>query len=53
VGKLASEAQVEQLVLVRLRPPPFFKLQISSIVGADFNGEISVPDDGDVVFEGK
>ncbi len=53
VGKIASEAQVEQLVLVRLRPPPFFKLQISSIVGADFNGEISVPDDGDVVFEGK
>eukprot|EP00919_Chromeraceae_sp_WS-2016_P040682 GHVR01097080.1.p1 GENE.GHVR01097080.1~~GHVR01097080.1.p1 ORF type:complete len:328 (+),score=44.79 GHVR01097080.1:40-1023(+) len=53
VGKLASEAQIEQLVLVRLRPPPFFKLQISSIVGEDFNGTISVPDDGEVVFEGR
>ena len=53
VGKLAGEAQVEQLVLVRLRPPPFFKLQITSIVGADYDGTISVPDDGDVVFEGR
>ena len=50
VGDLASEAQVDRLVLVRLRPPPFFKLQVRSIVGNDYDGNIVVPDDGDVVF---
>ena len=50
VGKLATDAQVDRLVLVRLRPPPFFKLQVRSIVGTDFEGEIIVPDDGDLVF---
>lgn len=50
VGKLATDAQVDRLVLVRLRPPPFFKLQVRSIVGTDFVGEIIVPDDGDWVF---
>lgn len=49
VGVLATDAQVERLVLVRLRPPPFFDLQVRSIVGADFAGRILVPDDGDVV----
>ena len=33
-----------------MRPPPFFKLQIRSIVANDFEGLILVPDDGDVVF---
>jgi ribonuclease Z len=50
VGDLARDAQVDRLVLVRLRPPPFFKLQIRSIVANDFEGLILVPDDGDVVF---
>jgi ribonuclease BN (tRNA processing enzyme) len=50
VGDLARDAQVDRLVLVRLRPPPFFKLQIRSIVGNDFEGLILVPDDGDIVF---
>ncbi|MFK7896335.1 MAG: MBL fold metallo-hydrolase [Myxococcota bacterium] len=50
VGDLAREAQVDNLVLVRLRPPPFFNLQVSSIVGEDFEGTIVIPDDGEVVF---
>lgn len=50
VGKLATDAQVERLVLVRLRPPPLFDLQFRSIVANDFAGEILVPKDGDVVF---
>lgn len=50
VGKLARDAQVDKLVLVRLRPPPFFKLQVRSIVGNDYQGEIVVPDDGEFVF---
>lgn len=50
VGDLARDAQVDRLVLVRLRPPPFFNLQVTSIVGEDFEGRIVIPDDGEVVF---
>ena len=49
-GDIATEAQVERLVLVRLRPPPFFNLQVERIVATDFSGHIVVPDDGDLVF---
>ncbi len=50
VGKLATDAQVKRLVLVRLRPPPFFDLQVRSIVANDYQGTIVVPEDGDLVF---
>ena len=50
VGVIATEAQVDRLVLVRLRPPPFFDLQVRSLVANDFEGQIVVPTDGDVVF---
>lgn len=50
VGDLAREAQAKRLVLVRLRPPPFFELQVRSIVANDFSGEIVVPKDGEVVY---
>jgi len=50
VGALAREAQASRLVLVRLRPPPFFELQVRSIVAKAFDGEIVVPEDGDVVY---
>ena len=46
VGRLASKARVETLVLVRMRPPPFFEVQVTSIVGRDFEGDIVVPEDG-------
>jgi ribonuclease BN (tRNA processing enzyme) len=50
VGGLATDAQVDRLILVRLRPPPFFRLQVERIVGNDFGGRIVVPDDGDLVY---
>jgi len=50
VGGIATEAQVDRLVLVRLRPPPFFDLQVRSLVANDYEGEIIVPEDGDFVF---
>jgi ribonuclease Z len=50
VGGLARAAQTARLVLVRLRPPPFFDLQIRSIVANDYDGEIVVPKDGEVVY---
>jgi ribonuclease BN (tRNA processing enzyme) len=50
VGAIATDAQVDRLVLVRLRPPPFFNLQVRSLVANNYEGEIVVPDDGDFVF---
>lgn len=50
VGVIATDAQVDRLVLVRLRPPPFFNLQVRSLVANDYAGEIVVPSDGDFVF---
>ena len=50
VGVIATNAQVDRLVLVRLRPPPFFDLQVRSLVANDYQGEIIVPSDGDLVF---
>ena len=47
VGELASRAGVETLVLVRMRPPPFFEIQVTGLVGRDFEGNIVVPADGD------
>lgn len=49
-GQLATDAQVERLVLVRLRPPPFFDLQTKSLVGNTFSGQIVIPEDGELVF---
>ncbi|MBJ18216.1 MAG: hypothetical protein GY910_04940 [bacterium] len=50
VGEIATDAQVDRLILVRLRPPPFFDLQVERIVANDYSGGIVVPDDGDLVF---
>ena len=50
IGNLATRAQVARLILVRLRPPPFFDLQVRSLVSNDYDGEIVIPDDGDFVF---
>jgi len=46
VGGLARRAGVRSLVLVRLRPPPFFTMQVSSIVGRSYSGQIRIPEDG-------
>ena len=47
VGKLAKDANASGLVLVRLRPPPFFDLQVRSIVASTYDGDIHVPSDGE------
>lgn len=49
VGGLAARAGVRTLVLVRLRPPPVFAIQLSSRVDDHFAGRIVVPDDGDEI----
>lgn len=50
VGDIARDAQVDRLVLVRLRPPPFFDLQVESIVARDYSGHIVIADDGQTVY---
>jgi ribonuclease BN (tRNA processing enzyme) len=49
VGAVARQAGIETLVLVRLRPPPVFDLQITSIVSNQFDGAIVIADDGDEI----
>lgn len=49
-GRLATDAQVERLVLVRLRPPPFFEIQMTRLVGNTFKGEIVIAADGELVY---
>lgn len=47
VGELARRARVGSLVLVRLRPPPVFALQITSVVDDTYDGRVAVAGDGD------
>jgi ribonuclease Z len=47
VGELASSARVKALLLVRMRPPPLFALQIKTVVDDSFRGEVLIPEDGD------
>ena len=47
VGSLAQQLGIETLVLVRLRPPPVFDLQVTSLVSEQFDGAIVIADDGD------
>jgi ribonuclease Z len=49
VGALAGRAGVGSLVLVRLRPPPVYDLQITSVVDDAFGGSIVIPQDGDEI----
>ena len=49
VGSVAQRAGVRTLVLVRLRPPPVYDLQVTSIVGRTFDGRIEIPEDGDEI----
>jgi ribonuclease BN (tRNA processing enzyme) len=47
IGGLAERAGVKTLVLVRLRPPPIYDLQITSVVNDSFEGRIVIAVDGD------
>jgi ribonuclease Z len=49
VGDLAHRAGVETLVLVRLRPPPVYDLQITGLVDDRFGGRIAMAEDGDEI----
>lgn len=49
VGEIARRAGVRTLVLVRLRPPPVYDLQVSSVVDDRFDGRVLVADDGDEI----
>jgi len=49
VGSLAERAGVRTLVLVRLRPPPVYALQVSNVVDDAFAGRIVVADDGEEI----
>jgi hypothetical protein len=49
VGELAARAGVETLVLVRLRPPPIYDFQVTSLVGDRFGGRIVVAEDGEEI----
>ncbi len=49
VGALARASGVETLVLVRLRPPPVYDLQITSVVNDEFAGRIVIASDGDEI----
>jgi len=46
VGGVAQRANADRLMLVRLQPPPFYALQVRSIVSESYDGQILVPEDG-------
>ncbi len=49
VGTIAERARVDTLVLVRLRPPPFYHFQINALVGQTFDGDVIIAADGEEV----
>jgi ribonuclease Z len=49
VGAIAHQVGVETLVLVRLRPPPVYDFQVTSLVDERFTGKVVIPDDGDEI----
>jgi hypothetical protein len=46
-GTLAQRVGAETLVLVRLRPPPVYDFQVTSLVDDGFQGRVVVAEDGD------
>ncbi|MDH5306520.1 MAG: hypothetical protein OEW02_05010 [Myxococcales bacterium] len=49
VGDLARRAGAGTLVLVRLRPPPVYDFQITSVVDDRYDGRILIASDGDEI----
>lgn len=47
IGELARRTGVETLVLIRMRPPPFYDIQVTDYVDDTFPGTVLVPEDGD------
>jgi ribonuclease Z len=48
-GDIARRAGVEALVLVRLRPPPVYDLQVTTLVDDHFPGRVVIASDGDEI----
>lgn len=46
IGGLAQRAGVKTLVLVRMRPPPIYDVQVTSIIDDEFDGRIVIAIDG-------
>ncbi len=49
VGGIAQRANVDTLVLVRMRPPPFYNWQIEGTVGQSFSGDIVIAADAEEI----
>jgi ribonuclease Z len=49
IGELGRRAGVDSLVITRMRPPPFYDIQVTSFVDDTFSGAIWVPADGDEI----
>lgn len=49
VGELAAQAGARALVLVRLRPPPFYDIQLEAVVGQTYDGQLMLPEDGESI----
>lgn len=48
-GAMARRAGAETLVLVRLRPPPVYDIQVSTVIDDQFGGRIVIAADGDEI----
>ena len=46
-GELAQRLGSETLVLVRLRPPPVYDFQVTTLMGDGFAGRVVIAEDGD------
>jgi ribonuclease BN (tRNA processing enzyme) len=49
VGELATRARAQALMLVRMRPPPFYAFQIEAVVGQTYDGTLHLPEDGEEI----
>lgn len=49
VGGIAERANAGTLVLVRMKPPPFYDFQITGAVAKTFSGDIVIAEDGEEI----
>ena len=49
IGALATRADVRTLVLIKMRPPPFYDIQVTSHVAETYAGQVLVPEDGEEI----
>jgi len=50
IGAIAQEAGVDELALIRLRPPPLYNFRFKSIVSRNYDGTVSIPEDGESIW---